>query len=438
MKRFLQLKYHLLSANKLENNLYVTQTKSNKIMNRNRYNDKNDDLSNNCEEMINIHYKKAGIYRKEDIIISSQSSEILLENGKKLINFSSSDYLGLTNSPELVSIFKESVESHGYGMSSVRYICGTQDIHKQLEKSIANFYGQEDAILYTSCFDANCALFQTIFDERDAIISDSLNHASTIDGIRLCKAKRFIYEHIDIVSLEFQLKKASEKSFRFKVITTDGVFSMDGDIAPLDQIVSLAKKYGAYIFLDESHATGVLGKNGKGTAEYFGVEKDIDITSSTLGKALGGANGGYITAKKEVIELLRLSSRPYIFSNSLIPPIVKISIRVFEILNESSELTTKLKQNIKIFRSEMSKLGFELMGHKDSAIIPILLKDANLVAKFCKVMKDEGIFVVGFGYPVVPKMLDRIRTTVSAKHTKEQILHAVKIFEKVGKRYNII
>ena len=393
-------------------------------------------LSKHCSEIIS-QIKEAGTYKKEREITSPQSSEIKL-NGNKALNFCSNNYLGLSNNPILIKTSKETLDSHGYGMSSVRFICGTQNIHKILEKTIANFHKMEDTILYSSCFDANTGFFEALFDVNDAIISDTLNHASVIDGIRLCKAKRFRYNHIDMNDLEEKLKQAEGENSRFKVIVTDGVFSMDGDLAPLDKIVNIAKKYNANVFLDESHATGIVGKNGRGTPEHFGVENEIDFINSTLGKALGGASGGYTTGKKEIIEVLRQKSRPYLFSNSIVPSIANSSIKAFEMLSKSNDLTTRLKENVLLFRTEMEKLGFNLMGKKETAIIPIFLKDEKLATEFGNEMFEAGIYVVGFSYPVVPKGQARVRVQISASHTRDQILLAVKTFERIGIKKNVI
>jgi len=393
-------------------------------------------LAKHCSEVVS-QIKSAGTYKKEREITSPQASEITL-NSKKALNFCSNNYLGLSNNPTLIQTAKDTLDSHGYGMSSVRFICGTQNIHKKLEKTIANFHSMEDTILYSSCFDANAGFFEALFDSNDAIISDTLNHASVIDGIRLCKAKRFRYNHIDMSDLEEKLKQATGEGARFKVIVSDGVFSMDGDLAPLDKIVALAQKYQANIYLDESHSTGIVGKTGRGTPEHFGVEKEIDFISSTMGKALGGASGGYTTGKSEVIETLRQKSRPYLFSNSIVPAIANTSIKVFEMLNSSNDLTTQLKANVLLFRTEMEKLGFHLLGKKETAIIPIFLKDEKLATEFGNEMFDEGIYVVGFSYPVVPKGQARVRVQISASHTKDQILRAVRTFEKIGRKKNII
>jgi glycine C-acetyltransferase len=353
-----------------------------------------------------------------------------------MLNFCANNYLGLSNNKDLIEEAKRALDQRGYGMSSVRFICGTQDIHKKLESTIASFHSKEDAILYTSCFDANTGFFECILGEQDAIISDTLNHASIIDGIRLCKAKRLRYKHLDLNDLEENLKQA--EGSRIKLIVTDGVFSMDGDIAPLDKIVNIAQMYNANVFIDESHSSGFIGKTGRGTPELFGVTSYIDVINSTLGKALGGGSGGYTTASTEIVELLRQKSRPYLFSNSLVPAIVASSIKVFEILKNSNKLVNKLHENTVLFRTEMKKLGFTILGSPESPIVPVLLKDERLATEFGDEMIKEGIYVVGFSYPVVPKGQARIRVQLSAAHTKEMILQAVKAFEKIGKNKKLI
>lgn len=396
---------------------------------------------NATENLINIcrntikEIKDAGTYKSEKSITSPQSVKIQV-NGKIMLNFCSNNYLGFTDNRILIDEAKRALDTRGYGMSSVRFICGTQDLHKQLEHSVSTFHNKEDAILYSSCFDANAGLFEALLSEKDAIISDSLNHASIIDGIRLCKAKRLRYKHLDLADLEEQLKQAEDS--RIKMIVTDGVFSMDGDIAPLDKIVNIAQKYNANIMIDECHSTGFLGRTGRGTPELFGVEDHIDIINSTLGKALGGGSGGYTTGNKEIIELLRQRSRPYLFSNSLVPAICAASIKVFEILGESVDLVKKLQDNTTLFRTEMKKLGFTILGSPECPIVPVLLKEERLATEFGEEMANEGIYVVGFSYPVVPKGQARIRVQISAAHSFEQIKLAVKAFEIIGKRKNII
>jgi glycine C-acetyltransferase len=393
-------------------------------------------LTEICKQTI-TEIKSAGTYKREKQITSPQNIEITV-NGKTMLNFCANNYLGLSNNPELISAAKAALDNRGYGMSSVRFICGTQDIHKTLEKSISQFHSMEDAILYASCFDANAGFFEAILTEKDAIISDALNHASIIDGIRLCKAKRFRYKHLDLADLEEQLKQAEGAGARLKFVVTDGVFSMDGDIAPLDKIVQIAQKYEANLFLDECHSTGFIGKTGRGTPELFGVTEYIDVVNSTLGKALGGGIGGYTTGKKELIDLLRQKSRPYLYSNSLVPSIVQASIKVFEILTNSSNLVQKLKNNTDLFRLNMKRLGFNILGSDGCPITPVLLKDEKLANEFAEKMAQEGIYVVGFSYPVVPKGQARIRVQLSAAHEEEHIHKAISAFEKIGKEYNII
>ena len=380
--------------------------------------------------------EKNGIFKKERIITSAQGAEIVV-NGKKVLNFCANNYLGLSSHPEVVQAAKDTLDSHGFGMSSVRFICGTQDIHKTLEKAIADFYGTEDTILYAAAFDANGGVFEPLLGDEDCIISDSLNHASIIDGVRLCKAARYRYANSDMVDLEQQLIKASEAGCRFKLIVTDGVFSMDGLVAPLDKICDLADKYDAMVMVDECHAAGFIGATGIGTMEAKGVLGRIDIITGTLGKALGGAMGGYTTAKKEIIEILRQRSRPYLFSNSLAPAIVGASIKVFEILKKDTSLRDQLEWNTNYFKAGMRKAGFDFIDG-DSAIVPVMLYDAKL----SQIMADEllkmGIYVIGFFYPVVPKDKARIRVQLSAAHTQDQLDKAIAAFEVVGKMLNVI
>ena len=377
-----------------------------------------------------------GLYKKERIITSPQGAEIIV-NGETVLNFCANNYLGLSSHPEVVQAAKDALDSHGFGMSSVRFICGTQDIHKQLEAEIADFYGTEDTILYAAAFDANGGVFEPLLGEEDCIISDSLNHASIIDGVRLCKAARYRYENSNMQELEEQLIKATEAGHRFKLIVTDGVFSMDGLVAPLDKICDLADKYDALVMVDECHAVGFIGATGKGTMEAKGVMGRVDIITGTLGKALGGAMGGYTTAKKEVIEILRQRSRPYLYSNSLSPAIVGASLKVFELLKKDNSLRDKLEWNTNYFKEGMRKAGLDFIDG-DSAIVPVMLYDAKL----SQVMADEllklGIYVIGFFFPVVPKEKARIRVQLSAAHTKEHLDKAIAAFTLVGKKLNII
>ncbi len=381
--------------------------------------------------------KEAGLYKKERIITSPQDAVIKLDSGKEVINFCANNYLGLSSHPEVVQAAKDTLDSHGFGMSSVRFICGTQDIHKELEQKIADFYGTEDTILYAAAFDANGGVFEPLLSKEDAIISDSLNHASIIDGVRLCKAARYRYQNSDMEDLEKQLKQANEDGARFKIIVTDGVFSMDGLLAPLDKISDLADKYDAMVMIDECHATGFIGEQGIGTLEEKGVLGRIDIITGTLGKALGGAMGGFTTGKKEIIELLRQRSRPYLFSNSLAPAIVGASIKVFEILSKSTELRDKLEENTKYFKNEMKNAGFDIIDG-DSAIVPVMLYDAKLSQQMADDLLEEGIYVIGFFFPVVPKGKARIRVQLSAAHEKEHLDQAIGAFKKVGKSLKII
>lgn len=380
--------------------------------------------------------KENGLYKEERVITSPQNNEIQLQGERKVLNFCANNYLGLANHPALVEAAEKSVEKYGFGLASVRFICGTQTIHKELEKKISDFLGMEDTILYSSCFDANGGLFETILGPEDAIISDSLNHASIIDGIRLCKAARFRYQNNDMHDLEEKLKEASKA--RFRLIATDGVFSMDGIIANLEAICALAQKYNALVMVDDSHATGFMGENGRGTHEYCNVMDKIDIMTGTLGKAMGGASGGYISAKKEIIEWLRQRSRPYLFSNTLSPCVTATTLRVFELLEtEGKALRKKLHENSAYFRQKMNALGFKLAG-KDHPIIPVMLGDAKLTKQFASLMLEEGIYVIGFSYPVVPQGLARIRTQISAAHRKEDLDLAISAFERVGKKLKVI
>ena len=381
--------------------------------------------------------KEAGLYKKERIITSSQDALIKISTGQEVINFCANNYLGLSNHPEVIKAAKETMDTHGYGMSSVRFICGTQDIHKQLEKKIADFYGFEDTILYAAAFDANGGVFEPLLGAEDAIISDSLNHASIIDGVRLCKAMRYRYENNNMEELEARLKEANEAGARFKIIVTDGVFSMDGIVANLDGICDLAEKYDAMVMVDECHAAGFIGKTGRGTLELKNVLKRVDIVTGTLGKALGGAMGGYTTAKKEIIEILRQRSRPYLFSNSLAPAIVGASLKVFEMLEKDTSLRDKLEWNTNYFRKGMEAAGFDLVG-ADAAIVPVMLYDAKLSQVMADELLKEGIYVIGFFFPVVPKGKARIRVQLSAAHEKEHLDKAIAAFTKVGKALKVI
>lgn len=377
-----------------------------------------------------------GIFKRERIITSPQGAEITV-NGETVLNFCANNYLGLSSHPDVIQAAKDALDSHGFGMSSVRFICGTQDIHKTLEKKIAEFYGTEDTILYAAAFDANGGVFEPLLGEEDCIISDSLNHASIIDGVRLCKAARYRYENSNMEDLENQLKKAVEAGHRFKLIVTDGVFSMDGLVAPLDKICDLADQYDALVMVDECHAAGFIGATGKGTMEAKGVMGRVDIITGTLGKALGGAMGGYTTAKKEIIEILRQRSRPYLFSNSLAPAIVGASIKVFELLEKDTTLRDKLEWNTNYFKEGMKKAGLDIIDG-DSAIVPVMLYDAKLSQIMADELLKKGIYVIGFFYPVVPKDKARIRVQLSAAHNKEHLDKAIAAFTEVGKSLNII
>ena len=378
-----------------------------------------------------------GLFKKERIITSPQGAAIKIASGETVLNFCANNYLGLSSHPEVVQAAKDALDSHGFGMSSVRFICGTQDIHKELEQKIASFYGTEDTILYAAAFDANGGVFEPLLGEEDCIISDSLNHASIIDGVRLCKAARYRYQNNDMQDLENQLIKATETGHRFKLIVTDGVFSMDGLVAPLDKICDLADKYDALVMVDECHAAGFIGATGKGTPEAKGVIGRVDIITGTLGKALGGAMGGYTTAKKEVIEILRQRSRPYLFSNSLAPSIVGASLKVFELLEKDTSLRDKLEWNTNYFKKGMKEAGFDLIDG-DSAIVPVMLYDAKLSQIMADELLKKGIYVIGFFFPVVPKDKARIRVQLSAAHTKEHLDKAIKAFKEVGKSLKII
>ncbi|MEP4892403.1 MAG: glycine C-acetyltransferase [Aliiglaciecola sp.] len=381
--------------------------------------------------------KQDGLYKSERVITSAQKADIVVQSGKHVLNFCANNYLGLANHESLIDAAKVGLDEHGFGMASVRFICGTQDIHKQLEQKISDFLGMQDTILYPSCFDANGGLFETIMGPEDAIISDALNHASIIDGVRLCKAKRYRYANNDMQALEAQLVQADKDGARFKLIATDGVFSMDGVIADLHSICDLADKYDAMVMVDDCHATGFVGENGRGSHEYNDVMGRVDIITGTLGKALGGASGGYTSGKKEVVDWLRQRSRPYLFSNSVAPPIVAASLKVFSMLEQGHELRQQLNRNAKHFRNRMESAGFTLSG-KDHAIIPVMLGDAKLASEMADKMLERGIYVVGFSFPVVPKGQARIRTQMSAAHTIEQVDRAIDAFIDVGRELKVI
>jgi glycine C-acetyltransferase len=386
-----------------------------------------------AEELQSIQEK--GLLKKERVITSPQGANVQVDSGENVVVMCANNYLGLSSHPEVVQAAKDTLDTHGFGMSSVRFICGTQDIHKTLERQIAEFYGTEDTILYAAAFDANGGLFEPLFSEEDAIISDALNHASIIDGVRLCKAQRYRYNHSDMADLELQLQKAQAQ--RHRIIVTDGVFSMDGDIALMDQICDLADKYDALVMTDECHSAGFIGKTGRGVPEHCGVMDRVDIITGTLGKALGGAMGGYTTGSKEVIEMLRQRSRPYLFSNSLSPAIVGASIKVFEILSANTELRDKLESNTLYFKEKIIAAGFDIKKG-DSPIVPIMLYDAALSQNFANELLKEGVYAIGFFYPVVAKDQARIRTQVSAAHSKADLDKAIAAFIKVGKKLNVI
>ena len=380
--------------------------------------------------------RAAGTYKHERVIVSPQAAQVVLKDGKKFLNFCANNYLGLSNHSAIREAAKAAIDSHGYGMSSVRFICGTTDIHKQLEARLSEFHGMEDTILYPSCFDANGGIFEALLTEEDAVISDALNHASIIDGIRLSKAKRFRYKHMDMEDLAKMLEESA--TARMRLIVTDGVFSMDGDIAPLDQIRALADKYpNTYIMVDECHATGVFGRSGRGTPDLFGVK--VDILNSTLGKALGGGTGGYTTASSEVVEMLRQKSRPYLFSNSIPPPVVGASLKALELLEDpSTDLQTTLKANVEYFRTRMHDAGFSVLGHTECPIVPVLVGDAKLSGALAENLLQRGVYVTSFSYPVVPKDTARIRVQVSAAHTQTQLTKAVAAFIGAGKEVGVI
>ncbi len=394
------------------------------------YGDFKDFLSNEIEKI-----KESGLYKQERIITSPQGADITVSTGAEVINFCANNYLGLSSHPRIVKASQAAMDTRGYGMSSVRFICGTQDIHKQLEAKIAEFFGMEDTILYAAAFDANGGVFEPLFTDEDAIISDELNHASIIDGVRLCKAARYRYKHADMADLEAQLQKA--QSQRFRIIVTDGVFSMDGDIAKLDKICDLADQYNCLVMVDDSHASGFIGETGRGTHEYHKVMDRVDIITSTLGKALGGALGGFTTGKKEIIDMLRQRSRPYLFSNSLAPAIVGAAIEVFTMLSESTELRDKVVSNAEYFKGKIVEAGFDIKP-TDSAIVALMLYDAKLSQEFAAKLLDEGIYVIGFYYPVVPKEQARIRIQISAAHSKEHLDKAIAAFIKIGKELKVI
>ncbi len=379
--------------------------------------------------------KEAGLYKNERIITTPQDADIKVSTGEKVLNFCANNYLGLSNNPELVKAAKEALDSHGYGMSSVRFICGTQDLHKALEKKVADFFGTEDTILYAACFDANGGVFEPLLTDEDAIISDSLNHASIIDGVRLCKAQRYRYKNADMADLEEQLKKAQDQ--RFRIIVTDGVFSMDGNVAPMDKIVALAEKYDAMVMVDECHSAGVVGETGRGVTELFNIRGKVEIITGTLGKAFGGAIGGFTTGKKEIIEILRQRSRPYLFSNSIPPMVANAGIRMFEMMDETSALQDKLHSNTDYFVAKMKDAGFDIKPTK-SAICAVMLYDAKLSQEFAAKLLDEGIYVIGFYYPVVPKDQARIRVQLSAAHETAHLDKCVNAFVKVGKELGVL
>ena len=379
--------------------------------------------------------KEAGLYKNERVIITPQSSAIQVEGGKDVINFCANNYLGLADNPELIQAAKDRMDARGYGMASVRFICGTQDTHKQLEQAISDFFGTEDTILYAACFDANGGLFEPLLTEQDAIISDALNHASIIDGVRLCKAVRYRYANGDMADLEEQLKKAQDQ--RFRIIATDGVFSMDGNVCPLDKIYELAQKYDALVMVDESHSAGVVGKTGHGVTERYDLRGKIEIITGTLGKAFGGSVGGFTTGKKEIIDLLRQRSRPYLFSNSIPPLIAAAGLKTFEILTRSNELQDRLHANTEYFISKMKAAGFDIKP-TESAICAVMLYDARLSQEFAAALQEEGIYVTGFYYPVVPQGQARIRVQLSAAHTTEQLDRGIEAFIKVGKSLKVL
>ncbi|MGO1541608.1 MAG: glycine C-acetyltransferase [Luteimonas sp.] len=381
--------------------------------------------------------RDAGLFKAERIITGPQSAEITLEDGRTVLNFCANNYLGLADHPDIIATAREALDTHGFGLASVRFICGTQDLHKELERTISGFFGKEDTILYAACFDANGGLFEPLLGPEDAIVSDSLNHASIIDGVRLCKAKRYRYANCDMAELEAQLKQAREDGARTIMITTDGVFSMDGFVAPLDEITALAEKYDALVHIDECHATGFIGATGRGSAEVKGVLGKIDVITGTLGKAMGGAIGGFTTARAEVIELLRQRSRPYLFSNSLPPHVVAAGTKAFQMLDAAGELRERLRENTAYFRERMTAAGFDLKPG-DHPIVPVMLYDAPLAQRFAERLLDEGIYAIGFFFPVVPKEQARIRTQLSAAHTREHLDRAIDAFTRIGRELGVI
>jgi glycine C-acetyltransferase len=387
-------------------------------------------LSNQLKEI-----KEAGLFKDERIITSPQGAVIELDTGQKVLNFCANNYLGLSNNPDLIKAAKSSLDDHGYGMSSVRFICGTTDLHKELERKIARFFSTEDTLLYAACFDANGGVFEPLLTSEDAIISDALNHASIIDGVRLCKAQRYRYENADMEDLETQLQLAQEQ--RFRLIVTDGVFSMDGNVAPVKKIIELANQYNAMVMVDESHSAGVVGETGRGVTELFNIMGQVEIITGTLGKAFGGAIGGFTTGKQEIIELLRQRSRPYLFSNSIPPLVVAAGIKMVEMMTNTNELQDKLHRNSEYFISRMTNLGFDIKPTK-SAICAVMLYDAKLSQEFAAKLLGEGIYVIGFSYPVVPKGQARIRVQLSAAHEKEHLDKAIKAFEKIGKELKVL
>jgi len=420
-----------VAKKKLPQRLQVTREhKENRLTYIAMYNNYKEHLDKTLNEI-----REAGLYKNERIIVSPQGAEIELNTGQKVLNFCANNYLGLSSDPSLVKAAKEALDNHGYGMSSVRFICGTSDLHKELEKKIAEFFHTEDTILYAACFDANGGVFEPLLNEEDAIISDSLNHASIIDGVRLCKAQRYRYENADMTDLEKQLQLAQAQ--RFRLVVTDGVFSMDGNVAPLDKIVELANTYNAMVMIDECHSAGVVGKTGRGVTELYNIEGKVEIITGTLGKAFGGAIGGFTTGKKEIIEILRQRSRPYLFSNSIPPMIAAAGIRMVNMMTETNVLQDKLHWNSEYFISEMKKLGFDIKPTK-SAICAVMLYDAKLSQDFAAKLLKEGIYVIGFYYPVVPKGQARIRVQLSAGHEKEHLDKAIKAFEKIGKELGVL
>jgi glycine C-acetyltransferase len=392
-------------------------------------------LARYADELDDI--REQGLFKAERIITSPQSAEITLADGRTVLNFCANNYLGLADHPDIIAVAKQALDSHGFGMASVRFICGTQDLHKQLERTIADFFGKQDAILYAACFDANGGLFEPLLGEQDAIVSDALNHASIIDGVRLCKARRYRYPNCDMGELERQLRQAREDGARTILITTDGVFSMDGFVAPLDEIVALAREYDALVHIDECHATGFIGATGRGSAEVKGVLDRIDIVTGTLGKAMGGALGGFTTARAEVIELLRQRSRPYLFSNSLPPHVVAAGTKAFEMLAAAGDLRQRLAENTRYFRERMTAAGFDLKPG-EHPICPVMLYDAPLAQKFAQRLLEEGIYAIGFFFPVVPKGQARIRTQMSAAHTRAHLDRAIDAFIRIGRELGVL